>query len=79
MADKRKMNYQQAERIGNSSLKTLIVRNLSDQNTIGSSVKSAVRDKLTASYTRIKRKFDPLNIVRMMTGELSAAMLGHAL
>ncbi len=73
------MNYQQAERIGNSSLKTLIVRNLSDQNTIGSSVKSAVRDKLTASYTRIKRKFDPLNIVRMMTGELSAAMLGHAL
>ncbi len=71
------MSYHQADRVGGTSLKTLLVRNLGEGNSLAGSAKLALSDKFTARMTRIKRRFDPLNIVRMFTGQLGAAVVGR--
>jgi hypothetical protein len=62
------MEYQRARDIRGRSLSSLIRANLSAGSTVTSSVKRALSQKVRARGTAIKEKFDPLNIVRFMTG-----------
>jgi len=62
------MEYQRARDIRGRSLSSLIRGNLSAGSTVTSSVKRALSQKIKARGTGIKEKFDPLNIVRFMTG-----------
>lgn len=80
MADNKKppkLNYHQADRLKRVGLKDLILHNLADNNGVGKSIKYAVSDKLKGRVTRLKRHFDPLNLVRGLTGNLGAAIVGR--
>jgi hypothetical protein len=71
------MTYQEARRIKNKSLKDLIAQNIVSGQGFGSSVGTAISDKIKAKGKRIQAKFDPLNIAKMLTGSLGAAILGR--
>jgi hypothetical protein len=43
---------------------------------VGRSIKSAISDKTTAKFTRMKEKFDPLNIGKAFGGRLGAYAVG---
>ena len=63
------MKYQEADRLKKRSLLSLIAENkFEDGKSLGSSISSAVSDKLKAKVTRIKKRFDPLNIIAGLTG-----------
>jgi len=75
------MDYRQAQRIRQRSLSDVIAANLvAGESTLGA-VGKAISQKTAARFTRIKEKFDPLNIVKFMTGgsKLAPALLGRML
>jgi hypothetical protein len=64
-----KMSYQEASRIRNSGLLSLIAKNKFQQGqSLGKSIKSAIGSKLKARVTGIKEIFDPLNLISSITG-----------
>jgi hypothetical protein len=72
------MDYRVASNIRGKSLSSLITDRITSGGSVGSSIKSAISDKLKAKGTGIKEKFDPMNIARAMTGggKLAPAILG---
>ena len=71
------MDYETARRIRNRSVKELTIRNLQQGGGIIGSYKSAIGSKFTASATRIKEKFDPLNYISMLNSPLTTAIVGR--
>ena len=75
------MDYRQAKRIRERSLSDVIAANLVAGETTGSAFKKGISQKIGAKFTAVKEKFDPLNIVKFMTGgsKLAPALLGRML
>jgi hypothetical protein len=73
----KKMSYKQASQIRKKSLKDLITEKLVEDKGILTSVKSGISEKMQARSTGLKEKFDPLNIAKMLTGNLGSALLGR--
>ena len=59
------MDYQQAAKIRKKSFGTLLAE---QEGGLGQSLKAAISQKTKAKVTGIKEKFDPLNIIKAMTG-----------
>ena len=75
------MDYRQAKRIRERSLADVIAANLvAGESTVGA-FRKGISQKTRAKFTAIKEKFDPLNIVKAMTGgsKLAPALLGRML
>lgn len=73
------MSYSQARDIRKKSLVSLLTDELmKDDTTIGGSIKSALSEKSKATMKGIKQRFDPMNIVKFMTGgsTLASTMFG---
>lgn len=73
------MSYSQARDIRKKSLASLLTNELmKEDTTIGGSIKSALSDKSKATMKGIKQTFDPMNIVKFMTGgsTLASTMFG---
>ena len=60
------MNYSEAARIQKQGLSSLLLQNYARGES--SPVRKAISDRLKATGTNIVSKFDPLNLVKMMTG-----------
>lgn len=73
----KKMSYKQASQIRKKSLKDLITEKLVEDRGILTSIKSGISEKMQARSTGFKEKFDPLNIAKMLTGNLGSALLGR--
>jgi hypothetical protein len=73
----KKMSYKQASQIRKKSLKDLITEKLVEDKGILTSIKSGISEKMQARSTGFKEKFDPLNIAKMLTGNLGSALLGR--
>lgn len=73
----KKMSYKQASQIRKKSLKDLITEKLVEDKGILTSIKSGISEKMQARSTGLKEKFDPLNIAKMLTGNLGSALLGR--
>lgn len=73
------MEYKVAKTIRGRSLSNLIADKIASGQGIGKSIKSSISLKMQAKATGIKEKFDPLNIVRAMTGKsrLATAIAGR--
>jgi len=71
------MTYQRAQRLKNVGLGRLMVDRIVSGQGVGRSIKSAISDKTTASFTRMKEKFDPINIGKMFGGRLGAYAVGR--
>lgn len=73
------MDYQKAKDIRGKSLSSLITDNIVSGGGIGSSISQALSDRSKARMTGIKETFDPLNIVKALTGgsRLAPALLGR--
>jgi hypothetical protein len=69
------MDYRQAKNIREKSFGTLLAE---QKGGFGSSLKAAISQKTKARVTGFKEKFDPLNIVKTLTGgsNLAPALLG---
>jgi hypothetical protein len=78
MATDNKMSYQMAARLKNQSLGSVIADQLISGEGYGASIGKAIGLKTKARATRLKAKFDPLNIAKFMTGgsRLGPAILG---
>ncbi len=78
MATDNKMSYQMAARLKNQSLGSVIADQLISGEGYGASIGKAIGLKTQARVTRLKAKFDPLNIAKFMTGgsRLGPAILG---
>jgi len=78
MATDNKMSYQMAARLKNQSLGSVIADQLISGEGYGSSIGKAIGLKTQARVTRLKAKFDPLNVAKFMTGgsRLGPAILG---
>ena len=72
----KKMSYQRAAEIRKKSLKNLITDKLVEGEGIGSSIGGSISEKMKARSKGLKEKFDPLNIAKMLTGNLGSALLG---
>jgi len=72
-----KMSYQRARGLKNKGLGSLIVDRIVSGEGVGRSIKSSISDKTVAKFTRIKEKFDPLNIGKAVGGRLGAYALGR--
>ena len=81
MATDNKMSYQMAARLKNQSLSSVIADQLITGEGYGSSISKAIGLKTKARVTRLKAKFDPLNVAKFMTGgsRLGPAILGKML
>lgn len=81
MATDNKMSYQMARRLKDQSLGSVIADQLITGEGYGSSISKAIGLKTQARVTRLKAKFDPLNIAKFMTGgsRLGPAILGKML
>ena len=75
------MDYQRARRIRNASLSKIIAEHLAEGQGVGSSFSSAIKIKTRAKIKGIKEKFDPLNVIKFITGSqtLAPALLGRML
>jgi len=73
------MDYEKAAGIRKKGLAGLITENLVEGQGLGSSFGSAISDRTKATFTGIQEKFDPLNIVKTLTGgsNLAAAVVGR--
>lgn len=75
------MDYRQAKKIRQRSLGDVIAANIvAGESTLGAFGKG-ISQKTRARFTAVKEKFDPLNIVKFMTGgsRLAPALLGRML
>jgi hypothetical protein len=79
------MEYKKASEIRNTGLLSLIAKNkFEKEKGLGAAIGSAISDKFKAKATGIKEKFDPLNIVRGITGKgtfgkIATTIAGRAL
>ena len=73
------MSYQKARYIRSRSLSDLLAGELASGEGFGKSIKKVIGLKTKAKITRIKEKFDPLNIIKVLTGgsNLAPALLGR--
>ena len=78
MATDNKMSYQMAARLKNQPLGSVIADQLISGEGYGASIGKAIGLKTKARVTRLKAKFDPLNVAKFMTGgsRLGPAILG---
>lgn len=70
------MSYQRAQRLKGAGLGRLMVNRIVAGQGVGKSIKSAISDKVVAKMTRIKEKFDPMNIAKAFGGRLGAYAMG---
>lgn len=64
------MEYKKAAQIRKKGLLELIAENkFSKEKSIGASIGGAISDKMKAKAVGIKEKFDPLNMVKALTGD----------
>lgn len=80
-ASDRVFDYKHAKKIGKSRFSDLIADKIMAGQGVGSSVKQTIGEKMKAQTTRIKEKFDPLNILSALTGrsKLGTALAGRLL
>jgi hypothetical protein len=73
------MDYEKAAGIRKKGLSGLITENLVEGRGFASSFGSAISDRTKATFTGIQEKFDPINIVKTLTGgsNLAAAIAGR--
>ena len=71
------MTYQRARGLKNKGLGSLIVDRIVSGEGVGRSIRTSISDKTVAKFTRIKEKFDPLNIGKAVGGRLGAYALGR--
>jgi hypothetical protein len=62
------MNYQEAKKIRERSYISYLTEKLSEGRGVGSAIKATLSEKSQARTMGYKEKFDPLNIVKFMTG-----------
>ena len=76
-----KLNYQQAKRIREQSLSSVLADQLILGEGYGSGLAKSISLKTRARITGIKQKFDPLNIAKFLTGgsRLGPAIVGKML
>jgi hypothetical protein len=76
-----KLNYQQAKRIREQSLSSVLADQLIMGEGYGSGLAKSISLKTRARITGIKQKFDPLNIAKFLTGgsRLGPAIVGKML
>lgn len=72
-------NYKFADKIRKYSIGDLIAENVIEGKSIKSSITSAISAKTKATFTDIKKSFDPLNIAKRVSGRGGAAILGKLL
>lgn len=75
------MDYQTARQIRKSKLSDIIVSNLIAGQSVTGSITKALSQKSIARSVGFKEKFDPLNIIKFLTGgsNLAPAILGRML
>lgn len=75
------MDYQIARNIRSRSLADVIAANLVAGESYTGAFTKGIKQKSVARLTRIREKFDPLNIIKFMTGgsNLAPALLGRML
>lgn len=73
------MSYQKARYIRSHSLSDLLAGELASGAGFGKSIKKVIGLRTKAKITGIKEKFDPLNIIKVLTGgsNLAPALLGR--
>jgi predicted chitinase len=73
------MDYQRAKDIRGKSLSSLITDRIAAGGGIGESISAALSEKSKARSVGLKEKFDPLNIIKTLTGgsRLAPAILGR--
>ena len=76
-----KLTYQQARRLREQSLTSVLADQLILGEGYGSAVAKTISLKTKAKITGIKQKFDPLNIAKILTGgsRLGPAIVGKML
>jgi len=76
-----KLNYQQAKRLREQSLTSVLADQLILGEGYGSAIGKTIALKTKAKITGIKQKFDPLNIAKILTGgsRLGPAIIGKML
>jgi hypothetical protein len=79
---KQDVDVSNAKIIKNTGLGRLIAQNLTNGENLGSAIKSAISDKAKSKSTllknkfNIKKNFDPLNIGKMIGGDLGVSLVG---
>lgn len=75
------MDYRIAKQVRSAKFSDLVTANIVQGTSTLGSFRKAISQKAKARATRIKEKFDPLNIVKFMTGgsKLAPAVLGRLL
>lgn len=75
------LTYAEARDIGKTSLSDLITSKLISGEGIGKSFSSSIGQKFSARQTRLKETFDPLNMIKFLTGgsNIGPALLGRML
>jgi soluble lytic murein transglycosylase-like protein len=73
------MDYQRAKDIRGKSLSSLITDRIAAGGGIGESISAALSERSKARAIGLKEKFDPLNIIKTLTGgsRLAPALLGR--
>lgn len=73
------MDYSTAKAIRGRSLSSMITQNIRAGGGVGSSIGRSISQKMRAKGVGIKEKFDPLNIVKFLTGgsNLGPAIFGR--
>ena len=73
------MDYSTAKAIRGRSLSSMITQNIRAGGGVGSSIGRSISQKIRAKGVGIKEKFDPLNIVKFLTGgsNLGPAIFGR--
>lgn len=78
---KKKLSYEDADRINQSSFTGTISDRINDGGGVFSSIGKTVSEKTSAKLVGLKKKVDPLNIISMLTGgsKLGLALTGRLL
>ena len=73
------MDYEQADRIRKKTLSDRIAEKMVDGESFGKSISKSVSEGGKARMTNLKKKFDPMNIAKFMTGgsNLAPAIVGR--
>ncbi len=70
-------NYEKAANTRKRGVLGTITSRLSSGQGIGQSIGGGISESFKSKITGIKEKFDPLNIAKMLTGNLGTALLGR--
>jgi hypothetical protein len=77
--NKKVKEYKFADKIRRYSVGDLIAENIIQGKSIKDSIKGAIGTKTQATFTDIKKKFDPLNIAKSVGGRGASAIFGKIL